>query len=102
MGRLCPPARCKRVRGQFRPGNYRRCSALFGCFICFRTLGTLRDMQAGVKTILVIDDTEDVRNLIASVLTSYGFTAREAPNGQLGVQMIAEEKPDLVICDVNM
>ena len=55
-----------------------------------------------MKTILVIDDTKDVRNLIASVLTSYGFTAREAPNGQLGVQMIAEEKPDLVICDVNM
>ncbi len=59
-------------------------------------------MQTGVKTILVIDDTEDLRNLIASVLTSYGFTTREAPNGQLGMQMMAEEKPDLVICDVNM
>jgi len=55
-----------------------------------------------MKTILVIDDTEDVRNLIATVLTNYGFTVREAPNGQLGVQMIAEEKPALVICDVNM
>jgi DNA-binding response OmpR family regulator len=55
-----------------------------------------------MKNILVIDDTEDIRNLIATVLTNYGFTVREAPNGQLGVKMIAEEKPDLVICDVNM
>jgi two-component system sensor histidine kinase/response regulator len=55
-----------------------------------------------MPTILIIDDTEDVRNLISAVLTGYGFTVREAPDGQLGVQMIAEEKPDLVICDVNM
>jgi two-component system sensor histidine kinase/response regulator len=56
----------------------------------------------GMKTILIIDDTEDIRELISTVLTNYGFTVREAPNGQLGVQMMAEEKPDLVICDINM
>jgi CheY-like chemotaxis protein len=55
-----------------------------------------------VQTILIIDDTEDVRYLISTVLTNYGFTVREASDGKLGVQMIAEEKPDLVICDVNM
>jgi DNA-binding response OmpR family regulator len=55
-----------------------------------------------MKTILVIDDTEDIRDLIAVVLTNYGFTVRAAPNGKLGVQMIAQETPDLVICDVNM
>jgi two-component system, sensor histidine kinase and response regulator len=55
-----------------------------------------------MQTILVIDDTEDVRSLVAAVLTSYGFIAREAPNGKLGVQMMAAEKPDLVICDINM
>lgn len=51
---------------------------------------------------MVIDDTEDVRFLIANVLSNYGFTVRQAPSGQLGVKMIAEEKPDLVLCDVNM
>jgi DNA-binding response OmpR family regulator len=55
-----------------------------------------------MKSILVIDDADEVRNLIATVLTNYGFTVREAPNGKLGIRMIAEEKPDLVICDVNM
>lgn len=58
--------------------------------------------SAVMQTILVIDDTEDVRDLVATVLTRYGFTVREAPNGKLGVQMIAEEKPDLVLCDVKM
>jgi len=43
-----------------------------------------------------------VRCLISSVLASCGFTVREAPDGQLAVRMMAEEKPDLVICDVNM
>ena len=55
-----------------------------------------------MQTILVIDDTEDVRFLISNVLSNFGFTVREAPSGQLGVKMIAEEKPDLVLCDVNM
>jgi DNA-binding response OmpR family regulator len=59
-------------------------------------------VQTVVQSILVIDDTEDVRVLVAAVLASCGFAVREAQNGQLGVKMIAEERPDLVICDVNM
>jgi DNA-binding response OmpR family regulator len=55
-----------------------------------------------MKNILVIDDTADLRNLIAAVLTNFGFTVREASNGQIGLQMIREEKPDLVVCDINM
>jgi CheY-like chemotaxis protein len=55
-----------------------------------------------MKSILVIDDTEDVRNLIATVLANYGFTVREAANGKMGIDMIAAEKPDLVICDIKM
>ena len=55
-----------------------------------------------MKNILVIDDNEMIRNLIATVLTTYGFTVQEAANGKMGVQMIREQKPDLVICDVNM
>jgi len=52
--------------------------------------------------ILVIDDTEDIRELVASVLTTFGFSVRTAANGQTAVQLLANEKPDLVICDVNM
>jgi DNA-binding response OmpR family regulator len=55
-----------------------------------------------MKNILIIDDKEDIRNLIRIVLTNYGFTILEAVNGQVGVQMIHDHKPDLVICDINM
>jgi len=58
--------------------------------------------KPSMKSILVIDDSEDIRRLIATVLANYGFTVREAANGQIGVQLMAEEKPDLVICDINM
>lgn len=55
-----------------------------------------------MKNILVIDDKEDIRNLIRIVLTNYGFKVQEAADGQLGFRMIGEQKPDLVICDINM
>ncbi|MGO8702139.1 MAG: response regulator transcription factor [Limisphaerales bacterium] len=55
-----------------------------------------------MKNILVIDDKEDIRNLIGIVLANYGFKVMEAVNGQMGVEMILAEKPDLVLCDVNM
>jgi two-component system, sensor histidine kinase and response regulator len=55
-----------------------------------------------MKNILVIDDKEDIRNLIKAVLGEFGFNVQEAGNGQLGVQMLREQKPDLVVCDINM
>lgn len=55
-----------------------------------------------MKKILIIDDADEIRNLIRVVLSDYGFAIREARNGQLAVQMMREECPDLVICDVNM
>jgi CheY-like chemotaxis protein len=55
-----------------------------------------------MKNILVIDDKEEVRTLIKAVLGNFGFTVLEASSGQLGVQMLREQSPDLVICDVNM
>jgi two-component system sensor histidine kinase/response regulator len=80
----------------------RAISSLFRSFFSQKQGGTLPVHHGVMQTILIIDDTEDVRFLISTVLTNYGFTVREAPNGQLGVRMIAEERPDLVICDVNM
>jgi CheY-like chemotaxis protein len=55
-----------------------------------------------MKNILVIDDKEEIRTLIKAVLGNFGFNIMEADNGQMGVQMLREQKPDLVICDINM
>jgi two-component system, sensor histidine kinase and response regulator len=55
-----------------------------------------------MKNILVIDDKEEIRNLIKAVLGNFGFKVLEAGNGQIGVQMLRDQKPDLVLCDINM
>lgn len=55
-----------------------------------------------MKKILIIDDKDEIRNLIRVVLSEYGFTIQEAGNGQMAVQMMRDQCPDLVICDINM
>jgi DNA-binding response OmpR family regulator len=55
-----------------------------------------------MKNILVIDDIEEIRNLVQIVLANFGFHVIEADNGRIGVQMLREQKPDLVLCDINM
>jgi len=54
------------------------------------------------KKILVVDDTELNLNLIKEVLTDAGFDIVTANDGNKALQMVKEEKPDLVILDVVM
>jgi DNA-binding response OmpR family regulator len=55
-----------------------------------------------MKNILVIDDNDEIRNLVKAILKSYGFSVLEACTGQLGMTLMHDERPDLVVCDVNM
>src|SRR5580692_4936993 len=69
----------------------------------FRRLGTVHGVLfMPMNNILVIDDKEDIRTLIKAVLSNYGFNVIEAESGRMGVQMLQDQKPDLVVCDVNM
>ena len=54
------------------------------------------------KTILVVDDDPDVRLFNTTVCEENGYTPLEAANGEDGLAMIKEKKPDLVILDVLM
>jgi twitching motility two-component system response regulator PilH len=54
------------------------------------------------KKVLVVDDDPDVRLFSVTVLEENGFTPLEAANGEEGLKMIKQEKPDLVILDVLM
>jgi twitching motility two-component system response regulator PilH len=54
------------------------------------------------KKVLVVDDDPDVRLFSVTVLEENGYTPLEAANGEEGLKMIKEEKPDLVILDVLM
>ena len=58
--------------------------------------------QETVKKILVIDNDEYSLLLISDFLILNNFQAIAAANGNLGLQLAREQKPDLIICDINM
>ncbi|MFA6037059.1 MAG: SpoIIE family protein phosphatase [Legionellales bacterium] len=53
-------------------------------------------------TILSIDDEPLVRESLVAFLEDSGYQMLEAENGEQGLQIIHERKPDLVICDLHM
>jgi two-component system chemotaxis response regulator CheY len=54
------------------------------------------------KRILSIDDSPSVRKLVEYTLKSKGFQAASAENGQQALELMAEEKFDAIILDINM
>ena len=54
------------------------------------------------KKIVVIEDNQEVRENLAEILTLSGYDAFEAENGKVGVQVVTEVIPDLILCDVMM
>ena len=52
--------------------------------------------------ILIADDEPDMRALLADLLQEAGHEVTEAENGQVAVQQIQREAPDLVMLDVLM
>ena len=52
--------------------------------------------------ILIVDDEERIRSLVASYLKADGFEVVEANNGRDAVAEVERRKPDLVIMDVRM
>jgi CRP/FNR family transcriptional regulator, polysaccharide utilization system transcription regulator len=55
-----------------------------------------------MKDVLLIDDEEDLRSLLATGLSYAGYNVRQASNGRDGIVMLLEQKPDLILCDVHM
>lgn len=52
--------------------------------------------------ILVIEDTQDLREGIVQALNYLNFEAVAANNGKAGIQMAKMHFPDLIICDIMM
>jgi CheY-like chemotaxis protein len=55
-----------------------------------------------MKTILVIDDSEDVRSFITTTMTQAGFSTLEAADAARGVELAKSSRPDLILCDIRM
>jgi len=54
------------------------------------------------KTILVVDDEKDLLDLIEYNLKKEGFNVLKAENGEEGIKIAKEHKPDLVLMDIMM
>ncbi len=59
-------------------------------------------MVAKTKSILVIDDNDDIRGLLSLVLQKEGYEVLEAAGGSEALIKINESKPDLILLDVMM
>jgi DNA-binding response OmpR family regulator len=55
-----------------------------------------------MTTILVIDDDSGMRDLIGSVLADAGYRVLTASDGDLGLEVLRHERPDLVITVIAM
>ena len=53
-------------------------------------------------TVLIIDDAVHIRHLVARMLKQFGFKTLEAADGLQGLQVLKEQKPDIVTCDIAM
>jgi len=55
-----------------------------------------------MKTILVVEDTEAVKNEISDILQIEGYNVITAIDGIRGLSVIKTQKPDLIITDILM
>lgn len=55
-----------------------------------------------MKRILVVDDEDEYRTLLARVLSGAGYEVFSAANGEEGLKLYASRKPDLVMLDVML
>src|SRR5688572_627143 len=52
--------------------------------------------------VLVIDDEQSIRMLMVAILEDEGHTVIEAADGFQGLDLLEQERPDIVILDIMM
>jgi two-component system alkaline phosphatase synthesis response regulator PhoP len=55
-----------------------------------------------VATILIVDDEEPLRELLAMTLAESGHRTLQASQGRQALERVARDRPDLIISDVMM
>ncbi len=54
------------------------------------------------KRILVVEDQEDNRQILRDLLGSVGYEMTEAWDGEAGIAAVKEQRPDLILMDIQM
>ena len=59
-------------------------------------------MTLNSKTVLVVDDEPVLRAIVREILHEEGYAVIEAADGRVMLEIMARERPDLVLMDVMM
>ena len=55
-----------------------------------------------VKTVLVVDDSSSLRNIVKLALMGVGYQVVEASDGQSALNLLDGRPINMAVCDVNM
>lgn len=58
--------------------------------------------RARAPLLLLVDDDDDIREMLATILEADGFRIATAANGEEALERMDEERPDLLILDMRM
>ncbi len=78
---------------------------VFSVFLPLQTPDAIRPAAAVSATrgkVLIVEDRDDTREALRTLIESWGFEVAEAPDGIAGLKVIAEFEPNLVLCDLSM
>lgn len=54
------------------------------------------------KTVLTIDDSRTMRDMLRMALTDAGFNVLQAEDGVHGLEVLSTSNPDVIVTDINM
>lgn len=58
--------------------------------------------ESGQKTVLVVDDYDEMRSLTRHALELFGYRVLEAASGMEAVKVAEADSPDLILLDLSM
>lgn len=58
--------------------------------------------MSAAKTILTVDDSQTMRDMLRAALSDMGHKVIQAVDGVHGMETLEDQAPDLIITDVNM
>ncbi len=54
------------------------------------------------KKVCIIEDDQDIRDIYVMKFTQDGFNVSSAENGEVGMRVIRETRPDVILLDIQM
>jgi signal transduction histidine kinase len=67
-----------------------------------REMIDMRSDATGAQKVLIIDDSKSLRQYVEGLLTEAGYEVHSAPDGKVGLQLISDTQPDVVLLDIEM